>query len=107
MSGQGRPRGRREKQGAATHWGASKASRAGGTRLSTVSLEGKEANWRGTPLGAGQEGKGGAETGGEGLARAFLYLRGHRELRWDPQVRWGHFHPERGMKISVQEPPQS
>ena len=29
-----------------THRGASEASRAGGTRLTTVSLEEKEANWR-------------------------------------------------------------
>lgn len=34
----------------ATHRGASKASRARGTRLASVSLEGKETNWSGAPL---------------------------------------------------------
>lgn len=32
--------------GLGTHRGASEASRAGGTRLTTVSLEEKEADWR-------------------------------------------------------------
>lgn len=36
--------------GFATHRGASKASRARGTRLASVSLEGKETNWSGVPL---------------------------------------------------------
>lgn len=32
--------------GLGTHRGASEASRAGGTRLTTVSLEEKESDWR-------------------------------------------------------------
>lgn len=37
--------GMEDKKDLGTHRGASEASRAGGTRLTTVTLEEKEANW--------------------------------------------------------------